>query len=91
MSSALRRNAFAEVSRTSKVLIETLHRHGAERPVNIDGAVQCQSFDVLGSVGFGKRYEAGADLEGEGAKACQAAEQGVDWTHILLSTEVFPQ
>lgn len=76
LSLLLCRNAFGEVSRTSKVLIETLLRNGPERPVNIDGAVQCQAFDVIGSVGFGKRFEAAADLHGEGAKACQAVEQG---------------
>jgi hypothetical protein len=37
---------------------------------------QCQAFDVIGSVGFGKRFEASADLEGEGAQACHAVEQG---------------
>ena len=38
---------------------------------------QCQAFDAIGSVGFKKRFNAAADLEGEGAKACHAVEQGM--------------
>ena len=37
---------------------------------------QCQAFDAIGSVGFGKEFNAAADLQGEGAKACHAVEQG---------------
>ncbi|CAL8469473.1 g9014 [Coccomyxa elongata] len=36
---------------------------------------ECQAFDAIGSVGFGKNFNAAADLEGEGAKACHAVEQ----------------
>ena len=39
--------------------------------------LQCQAFDAIGSVGFGKKFNAAADLEGEGAKACHAVEQGL--------------
>ncbi len=39
--------------------------------------LQCQAFDAIGSVGFGKNFNAAADLEGEGAKACHAVEQGL--------------
>ena len=38
---------------------------------------QCQAFDAIGSVGFKKQFNAAADLEGEGAQACHAVEQGV--------------
>lgn len=38
--------------------------------------VQCQAFDVIGSVGFGKIFSAAADLNSEGARSCQAVEKG---------------
>ena len=38
--------------------------------------VQCQTFDVIGSVGFGKVFNAAADLTSEGAASCHAVEQG---------------
>ena len=38
--------------------------------------VQCQTFDVIGSVGFGKVFNAAADLESEGAASCHAVEEG---------------
>lgn len=38
--------------------------------------VQCQTFDVIGSVGFGKVFNAAADLASEGAASCHAVEQG---------------
>ena len=38
--------------------------------------VQCQTFDVIGSVGFGKVFNASADLASEGAASCHAVEQG---------------
>ena len=37
---------------------------------------QCQTFDVIGSVGFGKLFNAAADLKSEGATSCHAVEQG---------------
>lgn len=42
-SCAPRRNGFAEIARTSQVLVDTLHRVGAETPVNIDVAIQACS------------------------------------------------
>ena len=42
--------------------------------------MQCQAFDVIGSVGFGKVFNAAADLASEGARSCHAVEQG---QHIL--------
>ena len=39
-------------------------------------SMQCQAFDVIGSVGFGKTFNAAADLSSEGAESCRAVEQG---------------
>ncbi|CAK0784537.1 hypothetical protein CVIRNUC_007741 [Coccomyxa viridis] len=69
------RSAYPEVARTAQVLARTLARTGPEQPVNIDVAVQCQTFDVIGSVGFGKVFNAAADLASEGAASCHAVEQ----------------
>ena len=38
--------------------------------------LQCQAFDMIGSVGFGKLFNAAADLSSEGADSCRAVEQG---------------
>ena len=38
--------------------------------------LQCQAFDVIGSVGFGKIFNAATDLASEGAQSCHAVEQG---------------
>ena len=43
--------------------------------------LQCQAFDVIGSVGFGKIFNAATDLGSEGAKSCHAVEQGE--SHLL--------
>ncbi|CAL5229620.1 g12983 [Coccomyxa viridis] len=69
------RNAYPEVARTARVLASTLKRMGPEQAVNIDAAVQCQAFDMIGSVGFGKLFNAAADLSSEGADSCRAVEQ----------------
>ncbi len=41
------RNSFAEVARTSGVLVDTLHSIGSDTPVNIDVAIQVYLFVVL--------------------------------------------
>ena len=42
-----RRNAFAEVARTSNVLMDTLHRIVSEMPVNIDVEVLARLISVI--------------------------------------------
>jgi hypothetical protein len=57
-------------------LVETLEAAGAERAVDVDAALMCQTFDALGLVGFGKDFHAAEDLRGRGARACQAIKDG---------------
>ena len=60
-------------------LVERLHAHAAagNNPViDIDGALQCESFDVIGKVGFGHDFRATADLSGPGAANCCTIKEG---------------
>ncbi len=61
---------------TAHRLVETLEAAGAERAVDVDAALMCQTFDALGLVGFGKDFHAAEDLCGCGARACQAIKDG---------------
>ena len=44
--------------------------------MEFSAVLQCQAFDMIGSVGFAKMFNAAADLSSEGAKSCRAVEQG---------------
>ena len=45
---------------------------------------QCQAFDMIGSVGFGKLFNAAVDLSSEGAKSCRSVEQGESAETLLI-------
>lgn len=60
----------------AKRLVDRLKEHGADSSIDIDGALQCESFDVIGSVGFGHDFRATADLAGPGAVDCRTIKEG---------------
>ena len=52
-------------------LVKQLHHTGPGLAIDIDAALQCEAFDVIGAVGFGKAFGATGDLGGAGAAACR--------------------
>ena len=58
-------------------LVDQLKAHGPVAPIDIDGALQCESFDVIGRVGFGHDFRATDDLAGPGAADCRTIKEGV--------------
>ncbi|CAL8464901.1 g4436 [Coccomyxa elongata] len=70
------RKGFGTVLEVAKRLVDRLKEHGAESAIDIDGALQCESFDVIGSVGFGHDFRATADLAGPGAVDCRTIKEG---------------
>ena len=73
------RRAFDAVRDIAQRLVERLHAHaaaGGDPVIDIDGALQCESFDVIGRVGFGHDFRATADLGGPGAANCRTIKEG---------------
>ncbi len=70
------RNSFEAVLEISKRLCARLQEVGPDQAVDIDGALQCQAFDVIGRVGFRHDYNATADLSGPGAAGCRTVKEG---------------
>ncbi len=76
----LRRRAFETVRGVTQRLVARLHDAAGESnaaALDIDGALQCQSFDVIGAVGFGHDFCATSDLRGPGAANCRTIKEGV--------------
>ena len=70
------RKGFGTVLEVANRLVARLKEHGEQKPIDIDGALQCESFDVIGSVGFGHDFRATADLGGPGAVDCRTIKEG---------------
>lgn len=71
------RNSFDAVLEVAERLCARLREAGPDQAVDIDGALQCQAFDVIGRVGFRHDYNATADLSGPGAAGCRTIKEGV--------------
>jgi len=71
-----RRKGFGTVREVAARLVERLKEHGGDAPIDIDGALQCESFDVIGRVGFRHDFRATADLSGPGAADCRTIKEG---------------
>ena len=50
--------------------------HGPDQAIDIDGALQCESFDVIGRIGFNHDFRATEDLSGPGAANCRTIKEG---------------
>ena len=70
------RNSFDAVLEVAERLCARLREAGPDQAVDIDGALQCQAFDVIGRVGFRHDYNATADLSGPGAAGCRTIKEG---------------
>lgn len=53
-----------------------LREHGPDQAIDIDGALQCESFDVIGRIGFNHDFNATEDLSGPGAADCRTIKEG---------------
>lgn len=86
---AARRKGFGTVREVAARLVERLKEHGGDAPIDIDGALQCESFDVIGRVGFRHDFRATADLSGPGAADCRTIKEGAcslySQPHLILS------
>ena len=80
----VRRKGFGTVLEVATRLVDRLREHGAEKAIDIDGALQCESFDVIGRVGFGHDFRATADLAGPGAADCRTIKEGA-CCHIVTA------
>ena len=69
------RNSFDAVLEVAERLCARLREAGPDQAVDIDGALQCQAFDVIGRVGFRHDYNATADLSGPGAAGCRTHQR----------------
>ena len=78
------RKAFGTVLEVAQRLADRLALHGGERPLDVDGALQCESFDVIGRVGFGHDFRATSDLAGPGAANCRTIKEGACMRALLL-------
>ena len=50
--------------------------HGPDQAIDTDGALQCESFDVIGRIGFNHDFRATEDLSGPGAANCRTIKEG---------------
>ncbi|KAK9837127.1 hypothetical protein WJX81_004899 [Elliptochloris bilobata] len=76
------RRAFAAVEEVTGRLLARLREHGAQRLLDLDGALMCHALDVIGKVAFSRDFKATMDLNGPGAAACRMIKEicavGVD-------------
>lgn len=70
------RKGFDTVVEIAGRLVERLKAQGPDQAVDIDGALQCESLDVIGKVGFGHDFRATEDLRGPGAADCKTIKEG---------------
>jgi hypothetical protein len=72
----MHRKGFDTVVEVVGRLVDRLRAQGAQEPIDMDGALQCQAFDVIGKVGFGHDFQATMDLRGPGAADCRTIKEG---------------
>ena len=71
-----RRNSFDAILEIAERLALRLREQGPDQAIDIDGALQCESFDVIGRVGFNHDFNATDDLSGSGAAGCRTIKEG---------------
>ena len=72
----MRRNSFDAILEIAERLAARLREHGPDQAIDIDGALQCESFDVIGRVGFNHDFNATGSLSGPGAADCRTIKEG---------------
>ena len=70
------RNSFDAILEIAERLAARLREQGPDRAIDIDGALQCESFDVIGRIGFNHDFNATEDLLGSGAAGCRTIKEG---------------
>ena len=79
----LRRNSFDAILEIAERLGDRLMEHGPHQAIDIDGALQCESFDVIGRIGFNHDFRATEDLSGPGAANCRTIKEGLPGCILL--------
>lgn len=72
----LHRNSFDAILEIAERLAARLKEQGPDQAMDIDGALQCESFDVIGRIGFNHDFNATEDLLGPGAAGCRTIKEG---------------
>ena len=70
------RNSFDAILEIAERLAARLTEQGPDQALDIDGALQCESFDVIGRIGFNHDFNATENLLGPGAAGCRTIKEG---------------